>query len=403
MGRAKLKTLKETTLLTLFEVAQIWEGEISLMLNNAQGRITVRFYTDDGEGNQVPAESYIFLKDLFLYPSDPEFVSLGSLEITGAFIDEANEVSWKAVQVVRSRIRYKLDEFGLTPKLLCTCNPSKGWTFENFYKPHKDGSIKQNRRFVKALATDNPWISPHYLKNLEDLDDNTLKQRLLYGNWEYDDTEGILMLYDRIIDMFDNQYTPSSPRPGERFISADIAEQGSDKFVAIVWYGWRVVEVVVHDKTEYKQMEEILKGLATRHRVPRTNMVYDRDGVGGFLSSYLRNAREFRNGAAPVYMIKRFKEDFQNLKSQCYYHLARKINDGEVALPGEKVGKYKEDIIEELSVVRNVNVGTDNKIKVQPKEVFKQELGRSPDFADALMMRSIFDIKPAKRMGRRAN
>ena len=129
MGRSKLKTLKETTLNTFFEMAQ--ELNIGKQFNfNAQSNI---IYFKNG--------SEIILKDLFLYPSDPNFDSLGSLEITGAFIDECNQITYKAWQVVKSRIRYKLEEFGLTPKLFGSCNPSKNWAFKEFYQADKEGHI----------------------------------------------------------------------------------------------------------------------------------------------------------------------------------------------------------------------------------------------------------------------
>ena len=69
MGRAKLKTLKETTLNTFFELST--SLNIGAEYNyNAQSNI---IYFNNG--------SEIILKDLFLYPSDPNYDSLGSLEI----------------------------------------------------------------------------------------------------------------------------------------------------------------------------------------------------------------------------------------------------------------------------------------------------------------------------------
>jgi hypothetical protein len=98
MGRSKLKSLKETTLNTFFELSsRLYIG--NQYNYNAQSNI-ITF--DNG--------SEIVLKDLFLYPSDPNYDSLGSLEITGAFIDECNQVVYKAWQIVKSRIRYKLNE-----------------------------------------------------------------------------------------------------------------------------------------------------------------------------------------------------------------------------------------------------------------------------------------------------
>ena len=90
MGRSKLDALKKTTLNTFFEVCTLW----NLKANND--------YNFNGSSNIITFYngSEIILKDLFLYPSDRNFDSLGSLEITGAFIDEANQITEKAKNVV---------------------------------------------------------------------------------------------------------------------------------------------------------------------------------------------------------------------------------------------------------------------------------------------------------------
>ncbi len=117
MGRSKLKSLKETTLNSFFELTS------KLEIGNQ--------FTYNAQSNIIKWNngSEILLKDLFLYPSDPNFDSLGSLEICGAFIDECNQVVHKAWQIVLSRCRYKLNEFDLIPKVLGSCNPAKNWTF----------------------------------------------------------------------------------------------------------------------------------------------------------------------------------------------------------------------------------------------------------------------------------
>ena len=171
MGRSKLDALKKTTLNTFFEVCQDWN------LKSGDD------YTFNGSSNVITFYngSEIILKDLFLYPSDRNFDSLGSLEITGAFIDEANQVTEKAKNVVGSRLRYKLDENGLIPKMLMTCNPAKNWTYTQYYKPAKEGTIKPYRKFIQSLVGDNEYISKHYEKQLSELDELS-RQRLLFGN-----------------------------------------------------------------------------------------------------------------------------------------------------------------------------------------------------------------------------
>ena len=173
MGRAKLKTLKETTINTFFELSSKLGISEQFQYKEQKGLI------------QWNNGSEILLKDLFFYPSDPEFDELGSLEISGAFIDECSQIVQKAWKLVISRIRYKLKEYELTPKILGTCNPSQNWVYTEFYKPHENDKLPVYKKFVQSLPTDNPHLHPTYLESLLQLDEPS-KQRLYFGNWNYD-------------------------------------------------------------------------------------------------------------------------------------------------------------------------------------------------------------------------
>jgi hypothetical protein len=78
MGRSKLKALKETTLNTFFEQSTLLKITNQFNYNAQSGVI----YWNNG--------SEILLKDLYV-PSDPNFDSLGSLEITGALLMSATK------------------------------------------------------------------------------------------------------------------------------------------------------------------------------------------------------------------------------------------------------------------------------------------------------------------------
>ena len=215
MGRSKLRSLKETTLNTFFDLSSEL-GISDQFTYNAHSNI---IYWNNG--------SEILLKDLFLYPSDPDYDGLGSLELTGAFIDECNQVVYKAWQIVKSRIRYKLKEFNLTPKLLGTCNPSKNWVFKEFYKPNKDGTLKSHRKFIQALPTDNPHLPPSYLDSLLQLDKNS-RERLYYGNWDYDNDPATLIDHDAVTDYFNPIHLKQE---GDKYLTIDVARKGKDKTV----------------------------------------------------------------------------------------------------------------------------------------------------------------------------
>jgi len=371
IGRAKLKTLKETTLQSFFEVVKLQGLKVDVHFRyNAQANI-ISFYNG----------SEIFLKDLFLYPSDPNFDELGSLEITGAFIDECNQIVYKAWQIVLSRIRYKLDENGLTPKLLGTCNPSKNWVYSDFYKAKRDGTIERKKEFLQSLVMDNPFISLHYEENLKQLDVKT-KERLLYGNWEYEDDPARIFNFEKLQNAFTNSFIEKT---GEKYISADIALQGSDKFIVCVWQGFILEKIYSIAKCTGKEAEEFLREKAEYHKVPMRNIVYDHDGLGAFLGSYLQGAKSFINNSRALN-----NENYSNLKSQCYFLLAGKINNDEIFITDSD---FKDEIILELEQVKQKNIDMDGKIAVEGKEKMKEALGHSPDFADAIMMRMFFETK----------
>jgi hypothetical protein len=369
IGRAVLKTLKETTLNSFYDVTRM------------QGLKAGVHYQFNAQSNIITFQngSTILLKDLFQYPSDPHFDELGSLEITGAFVDECNQITEKAWNIVKSRIRYKIDEFGLIPKMLGTCNPAKGWVYNNFYKPHKENKLQEDKAFIQALAIDNPFISPHYIDSLKTLD-NQSRERLLYGNWEYDDNDNALIGYDNIIDMFTNEHIPS----GKGYISADIARFGKDNTLIMVWSGFRVIEI---HKLSHKATSEVaafIKHLSKKHSIPYSQIICDEDGVGGGVVDY--GFKGFVNNS------KALTGNYINLKSECYYKLAELINQAGVWVITEDV-TIKKELTEELEWVQRHNADKDGKLAVLPKDKVKEHLGRSPDISDALMMRMWFELK----------
>tara|TARA_R110002020_G_scaffold84876_1_gene209876 strand:+ start:2768 stop:4078 length:1311 start_codon:yes stop_codon:yes gene_type:complete len=369
MGRSKLDALKKTTLNTFFEVCETW------------GLQSGKHYTFNGGSNIITFynKSEIMLKDLFLYPSDRNFDSLGSLEITGAFIDEANQITEKAKNIVASRMRYKLDEYNLIPKMLMTCNPAKNWVYTQYYRPAKDGKQKAHRKFIQSLVDDNEYISKFYKKQLETLDELS-KQRLLFGNWEYDATKDSLIQYAAIINMFEQKGVE-----GEKYISCDVARFGSDKTVIMLWEGLNLITIRTLLKSAVNDVVEAVRQLQQEYKVDLRNIIVDEDGVGGGVKDYLRCQGFVNNSKA----LK--GENYQNLKTQCYYKLADLINKGQLGVRCSDVN-VKNYIIEECEQVRTKDADKDNKLQIIPKDTIKAIIGRSPDYSDALAMRMYFEI-----------
>ena len=363
MGRSKLKTLKETTLNTFFELSNKLQIGSQFIYNAQSGIITWQ------------NSSEIILKDLFLYPSDPDFDSLGSLELTGAFIDEVSQVVYKAWQITMSRIRYKLKEFDLIPKILGTCNPSKGWTYREFYKPKMNGTLSDTRAFIRSLPTDNPHLHPSYLDTLDRLDEQS-RQRLKYGNWEYDDDPATLIPYQHIEAMWSNIYA----KEGTRYITADIARYGSDKAVILVWNGWRIIDYVIFDVSKTTDIQNAINAMRTKYGVMLNNVIVDEDGVGGGVVDSL-SCKGFVNGGKPANV------QYANLKSECGYKLAEIFTN--IWFEAE-VGTTQRELIEqELEQLKTYDSDKDGKLKIMPKEKIKENIGRSPDWLDCFIMRML--------------
>ena len=375
MGRAKLKTLKETTLNSFFEVAkkQGLSSGVHYKFNQQSG--VINFFNG----------SEILVKDLYLYPSDPNFDELGSLEISGAFIDECNQIVLKAMQIVKSRIRYKLDEYGIIPKILMTCNPAKNWVYTEFYIHKEKGTLPPHRQFIQSLLTDNPHISKHYKENLLSLDENS-KQRLLLGNWNYQDDPTILIPYGNSLNCFTNTFVET----GTKYMVADIARFGRDKTVIGIWSGLRLFKVVTIAKSGLDEVKETLERLRIEYQIPLSNIVVDEDGVGGGVVDFMK-CKGFVNNSTPI-KIGTTDQNFRNLKSQCYFGMSDRINSNQVFISCD--GQDKESIVEELQYVKQKNMDKDGKREVLSKDEIKELLGRSPDYADMIAMRYWFELKP---------
>lgn len=371
------RRLIDTTLVTFMKVLK-WCGVNDRFKYNAQRSI---FTCDNG--------SVCYFREGKYLPQDPEYDRFGSYDLTGAFIDEAQEIRKKLIDVLRGRFSLlKGEGWTAIPKMFLSCNPSKGFIYTDFYKPHKEGILEKEKAFVKALATDNPYVSQAYIDNLKRSDKITV-QRLLYGNFEYDDNPNALMDYDSICDLFTNTHIE---RTGKRYITADIAMKGSDLFVIFVWDGFVLIDFYAIPKSGGKEIIDKINEFRRKYQIGESHVVYDSDGVGAFIGGeggFLRYAKPFVNNGRPL-ENKGEKENYENLKTQCTYKMAERVVSSGYDL--SLFEAQKEALIEELEVISTRDADKDGKLKVTRKEQVKELIGRSPDFKDALMMREYFEL-----------
>lgn len=373
--REQLIQLMDTTFKTFFEVIDYLGIRQHIVYKG--GMVNSVFF---------PNGSMIFFRSVQYKPRDPNYDRLGSYSITDLFVDESQEVAEKAINVLKGRFSL-LDgpnpdgtRWHVVPKAMYSCNPSKGWNYILFVKPEKEGTLAPFRKFIKALPKDNPYISQDYIDNLLRSDKITV-QRLYYGNFEYDDDPSALIDYDALIDLFHNEHIQPV---GGRSCSADIATKGRDRFVAGSWTGNVCTIAIDKAYSPSKEVQEDLKNLLIKDKIPRTLTVVDADGVGSFLESYLEGIKEFHGGGKPQ------DPRYQNLRAECYFKLAELINTRKLRIIC--TAEQRDKIMDELGALKQAHIDNDTaKLDVIKKDEWKTLLGgASPDYSDMLMMNMVF-------------
>jgi len=377
LGRKELITLKKTTLITLFKVFK----EANLVVDV--------HYTYNQQLNKIVFnnESVIYLIDTAYKPSDPLFERFGGLELTGCAIDESSETDRKAIDVLFTRLgRCNNDKYGITKKMLECFNSAKTHVYDRYYKPFKDKKETVSKKFIHALPSDNP--SPEVKAYIQDIlltgEEQTI-QRLIYGNFEYEDNPLALFDYDKICDIFTNAFINGN---GKRYLSADIAYLGADTFVITIWNGFRVEKVIAIDKIDETAIGAKLIELANQYNVPFSNIVYDSDGLRKFTANSLKklnSARAFVNNSKPIKSA-----NYYNLKTECAFLLRDMINNGEIFI---ECHDFFKQIMSDLESICREPMDAEGKIKLEKKSEHKKRTGKSPDFFDSLLMRMIFELK----------
>lgn len=143
-----------------------------------------------------------------------------------------------------------------------------------------------HRAFIPALVTDNPKVDPNYIKQLQQVADNITRQRLLLGNFDYDNTAGKLFRYDEIVDLFRNNLNQSDYKDEVTgrvyssipfFLSCDVARLGDDNTVIGVWKGMELIKIVTLNRQPTDVVADKLKELETEFKVARNHIVVDSD------------------------------------------------------------------------------------------------------------------------------
>ena len=226
--------------------------------------------------------------------------------------------------------------------------------------------------------------------------DKAQRERLYYGNWEYDDDPNALCAYEDILAIFQNDHAFNQ---NERsYITCDPARKGKDKAVILLWIGWTVIQYKEYDKCTTTLIQDLVNNWRKDKGIPKNRCVADEDGLGGGvvdncgIKGFVNNATAIDTRTKTEKIHNVAPPNYNNLQSQCGFLLAQKINSGELYIKCKLPQDVQDRVVEELEQLKEHDADKIGKKKLLPKDIIKDNIGRSPDWRDALLMRAFFDL-----------
>jgi hypothetical protein len=254
------------------------------------------------------------------------------------------------------------------------------------------GSIYENKELIIG--------DPSYLGNLMSLDEDE-KARLLFGNWKYVENDLDLYKHGAFNGMFDNVINNKTDK---KRIVADIALEGSNKLAVGYFEGNQLSDIRIIARSDGKRVIEIINELARLYRVPNNRILFDADGVGGFVKGFIPGSIPFHGGSAVIstenISQKRERENYFNLKTQLYYLSSYAVNEGNYTISENVANTMYDDKMTvrqrfnyERKAIKKAKIDSDGKKRINPKEEMKAILNNeSPDLMDMIMMNEYFNI-----------
>ena len=402
VARKELKSLKQTTLATLI-------SKVHRMLGITENDYKLNMLDSTLEYSNG---SQLLLLDLTAKPSDPEMESLGSLELTGAFVDEVGEVNKKAFDVLASRVnRWMNKEYGITGKIVGSTNPSPGFVRQEFYDKYsqlgggrmqrwKNGKVWVNGVemdaydvYIKSTALDNIFLDDNYIEGLRRLPPQE-KKRLLEGDWNYldeDDSLFPMALIDKmtVYEMPEKNYNEDGQEIDEfgkvkkfnKFIGVDPSDKGKDSTVVTL-----VDDGIICEQLEIKSpigkddaigfyIAGKLIAFAEKHGFTKyvaRNITIEGNGIGASLRDALR---------VLGWNVQVYTATLQS-RNDGFYEFMVNADEGKIKILYSVIEKG--ELLKQLTAHRyDLDTG---KPRVTKKKELRAVLGRSPDHADSAMI-----------------
>lgn len=227
-------------------------------------------------------------------------------------------------------------------------------------------------------------------------------EQLIEGNWNVS-TKGDL---DAPIsnDVANHVFVNDPQINGDKWVTADLADYGTDNFIAIVWDGFHIMDVRIVQKSTPRENAVYIQSLCAKYDIGESHVIFDATS-GMYLKDYLPQSLAYYSMKQPMGI---YSKGVCKLKDECYERLVSMINRRAISCE-EKIGKQnythakihvpitiQNEFAEECSVVRFRDATSGKKALITKREM-RQMLGksRSTDLLDPIAMRMMPILKYA--------
>lgn len=305
-----------------------------------------------------------------LWRNIDEIKSLEGVDI--CWVEEAHSLTREQWEILEPTIRKEDSEIWLV------FNPRyrTDFVYKNFIIKKQPNSVVK-----KINYTDNPFLSKTMLNLIESKknDDNF---RHVYLGEPLEESENSLFSYEIIEKAMEDTYDPEKEE-GVTVYGLDVARFGGDKTMLAVRRGLVITELLERTKLSTTEVSSWVANKIITDNVD--GIVIDTVGVGAgvydqLVSQGIGNCFEGNAG------MKADMDNFFNKRAEMYWKLKKALENG-LKLPKD------DDLMEELVSV-TYTFTDKGQMKLDSKDKIKEQLGRSPDKADAIALTYFTTIIP---------
>ena len=221
-------------------------------------------------------------------------------------------------------------------------------------------------------------------------------EQLLEGNWNVSAREDLNAPIPSV--SASHVFLNDPARNGDGWVTADLADTGTDNFLALAWDGLHIIDKLILMKSTPRMNAERLEMFAADHNIANNHIIYDAVR-GTYINDYIEEAIPYVSYRAPMGLYGRMA---RQLKDECYMRLVECIKreqlsvDESVAMSIYQHQNMKEQLtfqaefLEECAVVRFKEVGSGKMTLLTKKEMNAMlGKGRSMDLLDPCAMRML--------------